>query len=233
MINSVSDEELLLKKRARRRLVGAIVLVIVVIAILPMILDAEPETLNQEISIQIPNPNGGTIVESLQLKPTERKADLSRLSAVSPVDIEAQDDKSKDKTDKAGSESASEVIAETKVAPKIESTPVVIESAELAKADGAPKAAVKSDTKDKEKEKSKPTGYVVQVAALGDAAKAKLINSKIINTGMKSYTETVNVEKGTITRVRVGPYASREAADKAIQQLKRLQLEGKVVPLHR
>ena len=86
---------------------------------------------------------------------------------------------------------------------------------------------------DKEKEKSKPTGYVVQVAALGDAAKAKSINSKIINAGMKSYTETVNVEKGTITRVRVGPYASREAADKAIQQLKRLQLEGKVVPLHR
>jgi cell division septation protein DedD len=30
--------------------------------------------------------------------------------------------------------------------------------------------------------------------------------------------------------VRVGPYASREAAEKARQQLQRLQLDGKVMP---
>jgi DedD protein len=71
---------------------------------------------------------------------------------------------------------------------------------------------------------------VIQVVALADTAKAKELQAKISADGLKAYTEVVQTAKGPVTRVRVGPYASREAAEKGREQLQRLQLDGKVVP---
>ena len=68
------------------------------------------------------------------------------------------------------------------------------------------------------------------VAALSDAAKARELHAKITGGGLKAYTEVVQTAKGPVTRVRVGPYASREAAEKARPSLQRLQLDGKVIP---
>ena len=59
MARPISDEELQLKKRARRRLVGAIVLVTAVAVVLPMVLDSEPRPVSQNVDIQIPSPDSG------------------------------------------------------------------------------------------------------------------------------------------------------------------------------
>lgn len=61
--------------------------------------------------------------------------------------------------------------------------------------------------------------YVVQVGAFSNpqAVIAKLKSAKV-----PYYTE---VAQGKLTRVRAGPFASREAAEKALQQLKSLGLE--------
>ena len=48
--------------------------------------------------------------------------------------------------------------------------------------------------------------------------------------GVKTYTEVVTTNTGEVTRVRAGPYATREAAEKARAQLKKAGLEGKIVP---
>jgi DedD protein len=58
--------------------------------------------------------------------------------------------------------------------------------------------------------------FVVQVGvfATPQAALAKLKSAKVPH-----YTEAV---QGNLTRVRAGPYATREAADKALEQLKGL-----------
>ncbi len=48
---------------------------------------------------------------------------------------------------------------------------------------------------------------------------------------VKHYTELIATSSGDLTRLRAGPYPTREAADKAPQQLKRSGVEGKVVPL--
>jgi DedD protein len=84
-------------------------------------------------------------------------------------------------------------------------------------------------TSDSEKAKSSG-GYAIQVAALSDAAKAKALQAKLAGAGLKSYIEVVQTAKGPVNRVRVGPYTSREAAEKARPQLRKLQLDGKVVP---
>jgi DedD protein len=61
--------------------------------------------------------------------------------------------------------------------------------------------------------------YVVQVGAFSNpqAVIAKLKSAKV-----PYYTESA---QGNLTRVRAGPFASREAAEKALQQLKGLGLE--------
>jgi DedD protein len=72
-------------------------------------------------------------------------------------------------------------------------------------------------------------GYVVQVAALADAAKARQLQKQMSGAGLKTYTEVVSTKAGQVTRVRAGPYATREAAEKARAQLKKAGLDGQVV----
>jgi DedD protein len=85
----------------------------------------------------------------------------------------------------------------------------------------------KAVTPKKPEKKAEVAGpeYVVPVGAFAspDAVVAKLAAAKI-----PYYTEAA---QGNLTRVRAGPFASKEAADKALEQLKGLGLEpGAVTP---
>ncbi len=110
------------------------------------------------------------------------------------------------------------------------------EAAPPAKAEPKPRPAAKPAPKPESAAKPKAAakttdagGFVIQVVALADAARAKQLQEKIAAGGLKAYTEVVQTEKGPVTRVRVGPYASREAAENGHKQLQRLGLDGKVV----
>lgn len=109
---------------------------------------------------------------------------------------------------------------ETPVQP---ATPVKGDAPKTAAAP-APKAA------DQAQPAAKSAGdYVVQVAALNDADKAKQMQEQMAAAGIKSYTEVVPVVKGQVTRVRAGPFASRDEAEKIRDRLKGMGLNGNVV----
>ena len=212
MARNVSDEELQLKKRARRRLVGAVVLVTAVAVVLPMILDSEPKPATQSINIQIPSPEAGVLsAKPAPLKPAEKPA-----MAAAPV---AEPPKAEVAPPEPKPEIKPEAATITKPEPKAEPKPQSVP----APAKPAPKAEGAAKSKS-------AGGFVIQVAALSDAAKARELQAKIAGGGLKVYTEIVQTAKGPVTRVRVGPYASREAAEKARPSLQRLQLDGKVIP---
>jgi DedD protein len=127
-----------------------------------------------------------------------------------------------------------EAKAEVKAEPKAEAKSEA-PAKPVAKAEPKTQTTTKSEpakAKDsKEKPKAAATGgFVIQVAALADTAKAKEMQARIAGGGLKAYTEVVQTANGPVTRVRVGPYSSREAAEKARTQLQKLQLDGKVVP---
>ncbi len=242
MARNVSDEELQLKKRARRRLVGAIVLVTVVAVVLPMVLDSEPKTVNQNINIQIPSPDAGVLTTPpTPLKQAEPAATPARpesepvavAPAVAPKESksEAVATKPEAKTEVKAETKPQEVKAETKVESTAEAKP---EPKTEAKTETkAPAKTESAKTKDSVKEPPKAGttgGFVIQVAALSDTAKARELQAKIAGSGLKAYTEVVQTSKGPVTRVRVGPFNTREAAEKARPQLQKLQLDGKVVP---
>jgi DedD protein len=73
--------------------------------------------------------------------------------------------------------------------------------------------------------------YAVQIAAFSAADKARSLRDQLVANGLKSYTESVSTTLGVRTRVRLGPFASRDAADQAKQKLKAMKLDGSVVPL--
>ena len=77
-------------------------------------------------------------------------------------------------------------------------------------------------------EKKSETQYVVAVGAF---ANADNVLAKLGDARLPYYTEKVATSKGGVTRVRAGPFASREAAEKAVEQLKALGFKpGSVTP---
>jgi DedD protein len=67
------------------------------------------------------------------------------------------------------------------------------------------------------------------VGAFSSQASASAAVDKVRETGVKVYTETVKTERGERIRVRVGPFASREAAEDAREKLKAAGLNAALI----
>ncbi|MDE2004379.1 MAG: SPOR domain-containing protein [Betaproteobacteria bacterium] len=73
-------------------------------------------------------------------------------------------------------------------------------------------------------------GYAVQLAAFSDDKGANALAHRLKSAGYSAYTEPLKTSKGTLWRVRVGPYPSRQAAIAARDRLKREGHSGIVAP---
>ena len=62
--------------------------------------------------------------------------------------------------------------------------------------------------------------YAVQVGAFADAKVADDLVETLKASGFATYTEAVPTAQGSVQRVRVGPFATRAAADAAVAKLK-------------
>ena len=72
--------------------------------------------------------------------------------------------------------------------------------------------------------------FVVQLGAFSDATKAKNQQRSLESNGIKkAYTEMIKTENIKVTRVRVGPFSTREAAEKEQKKLKQLGVNGVVI----
>lgn len=77
------------------------------------------------------------------------------------------------------------------------------------------KAAAAAETKGR---------MVVQVGAFADAAKADETRRKLEGAGLKTYIQAVDTKDGKRIRVRVGPFASKSEAEKAVNKIRSLDL---------
>lgn len=201
---SLLDGELDLKKRARRRLVGATALALLAAVVLPMVMDHEPRPSTQEIQVRIPAQEaGGFASKILPAKPAP--------TPLPPV-VEAKP---------AAPEPAPEKVAEKpapkpveKPAPKPAEKPV--EKPAAASAEDAPRATTEQ--------------WVVQLGAYKEAGNVKILVAKIKQMGLPVYTEPFNMPEGPRTRVRSGPFPSREAAERAQARIKTIGVNGPVAP---
>ena len=75
------------------------------------------------------------------------------------------------------------------------------------------------------------TGYAVQVGAFSHATDANALRDKLRANGFSAFVEQVKTDKGTLSRVRVGPVANRADADRLKSQVAaKLGIGGQVRP---
>ena len=126
------------------------------------------------------------------------------------------------------------VSAETQTPPVKAEEPAKA-SAPAASAEPAPAAKEPSSPPKHKDEKSaappKQEGvpYVIQLGAFANLVNAKERQSRLTALKVKFYTETVKMPSGDKLRVRAGPYATRQEAERAQAKLKAAGIQDGVV----
>jgi DedD protein len=227
--NTPAESVEALRRRARHRLIGASVLVVVGVVGFPLLFDTQPRPVSTDIAVDIPD-RAAAAGKSAKATPTPSKA--------APLDAGAGLGP-KEEVVTAKSEPALAVAPkleakpETKVEAKPEvKTEVKTESKAEVKSEAKPeaKAEVKEDKTDATN-KDAAQRFVVQVGAFADEAKSREVRTKLEKAGFKTYTHVADTKEGKRTRVRVGPFTSRDEADKAASKIKQLQLQPQVLTL--
>ncbi len=214
----MDTDNLELKKRSRRRLVGAAALALLAAILLPMVMDQEPRSSGQDVQITIP----------------DRDAELSRpIAGRVPLNLEPdlapppQEQPPASAPPAAGTPPARPVDPPAEPAsprpPQPAATPAPAPQPAAAPAPVQPPpdeaARVRAILEGKSPAPAASgNGFVVQVGAFGEGSKAEALASELKSKGLTAYTE----KAGSVTRVRVGPYASRGEADRAAERLKAL-----------
>lgn len=208
-----------LKRRARRRLVGAVALALAAAVALPMLLEGDPKPLGGDVSIQIPPIDQGKFVTPLSPGKPDQSAETKAGPSAQP-DAPARADSDAAAPNRALPASEQRVLAQPARSPKIMSSAPEAMRPQMAPA-ARPSAAAKSEAT--AKSEAAPAGggaLFVQVAALADAKAAAEMATKLNAAGFPARIEPVATPQGPVQRVRVGAYASRDAADTALANLK-------------
>lgn len=208
MAKQLTDDEASLKRKARRRLVGAIALTTVIVVLLPMLLDSEPRPVGQDIELRIPDKDKvGEFVPKIGLP--SASAPAAALPAPTPAIAD---------TAVAASQVVAAKVPESKPVPAPNKPDATVPK----------QAPAKPESKPAEQTQAEPQqGFVVQIGAFTKAESAHYLQKKLSKEGFKVYTE----KAGDKTRVRAGPYATREAADKVLRKLEAQGLHPVVSPV--
>lgn len=70
--------------------------------------------------------------------------------------------------------------------------------------------------------------FVILIGAFANEDNVRNLRSKLGEQGVKSYTEPLDSPQGRKTRLRAGPFPNREAADKALDKMRRIGVSGVV-----
>ena len=200
----------IVRKRAKHRLIGAAVLVLIGVVGFPLLFDSQPRPVPVDIAIEIP--------AKQSVKPLTKSAPAAPAAPVAPTPAPA----------------AAAPVAAVTPAPAPAPAPVAAAPAPAAAArpaDDSSRAKALLEGKPVPPESAPELRLVVQVGAFADAAKAREVRQKLEKAGLKTYTQVADTKDGKRIRVRVGPFASKEEADKAADKIKTLDLTATILSL--
>jgi len=235
------DGQLDLKKRSRRRLVGAAALALLAAIVLPMVMDREPRQPAQDVQVKIPSQDGGGLASrALPTKPTamplpapeseptpalrpEAKPPEKHQEAVAPLPVTVEKPVAKvaeKPAEKAVDKPADKPVdkAVAKATDKPNEKPASARSEEAKALAALSGATVAADQ------------WVVQLGAYKEAGNIKVLLAKLKQMGVPAYTENFESPQGVRTRVRAGPFKSRDDAEKAKIKIRIIGVDGPVAP---
>lgn len=229
------------RTRARQRLIGAAVLVIAGVIGFPLLFETQPRPLPVDTPVELKRDGTAAPVPAATPKPaaakpaplppsviTESPADAGReLAASAPVaapapPVVAAVAPKPAPVERKPAEKPADKPAE-KPAEKPSEKPAAKPAADSARAqallDGKPAVA------------EAPGRFVVQVGAFAEVTAAREARHKVEKLGLKTYTQVVETSAGNRIRVRVGPFASRDEADRAAVKIKSAGLPSAILTL--
>ncbi|PUE44791.1 SPOR domain-containing protein [Limnohabitans sp. 2KL-1] len=236
------------RKRARHRLIGAVVLVLIGVVGFPLMFDTQPRPVAVDTPIVIADRQAVPALTPGQNVPAEQAPAKPLLSESRPLPAKEGLSPHEEVVQAPQSPAVMAPVPEapTKAAamvPKAEvKTPVPKPEPQTAtgrteKTDASPLAKPKDDGS---KAKSLLDGksaaaverHVVQVGAFTDPVKVREVRRKLEQAGLSTFTQVIDGKDGKAsTRVRVGPFDSREEADKVAARIRRLDLSAAVLRL--
>jgi len=235
--NAPAESVEVIRKRARHRLMGSVVLVLGAVVGLPLLFDSQPRPVAIDTPIVIPDRNQasplsatsgsaktGAIKEGLAQDQAiaASQTGVAKSAVTNSAGLDPHEEVvTKDSKAEVRQEPKPELKAEAKPEPKSEYNP-----------DGKEAAKAKALLDGKEAPNSgDAVRSVVQVGAYADLAKAKEVRAKLESAGFKTYTQEIDTKDGKRIRVRVGPFATKEEADKTAEKIRKLNLQTSVLKL--
>ncbi len=239
--NSPAESVDAMRRRARHRLIGASVLVVVGVVGFPLLFDTQPRPVSVDIAVDIPDrASAKPLVDTSTPKPLAASAGLDAKEEVVDTKAEAKPEtkteaKAEIKPEVAVSGAAG-AAAVAAVVPKADAKPEPVKAEVKAEvktdAKAEAKADIKVDAKAAKPTDSKDAGrFVVQAGTFSDEAKLRETRSKLEKAGISTYTQVIEGKDGRRVRVRVGPFSSRDEADKVARKIKQLSLQPQVLTL--
>lgn len=231
------------RRRARHRLMGAVVLVLVAVVGFPLMFDTQPRPVAVNTPIVIPDRQSTSPLTSGMPVPAAQAPAKPLLPASEAVSPQASLDAREEVVLPAAPVGPVPVPEAPKATPpsdkaKEKETMAKKESIPPVKAEKPTPAAKPKDDGGKAQalldgKSAKATAgrAVIQVGAFSDAAKVRDVRQKLEQAGLKTYTQVVEKEGKSTTRIRVGPYETREEADKVAARIRKLDLPASVLKL--
>ena len=243
-----SDSQQDLKRRARRRLFGAAFFVIIVAALLPLAMDAAPPPQLNDFRIMTDEEKRAASAPIIVPPPEAVPASAGPAAPAVIKEAVTETAKPADSAASAPTAPTAPVVVasapvETKPAtPVVEKKPEPVKPAEKPAVKPTDKAVEKpaekkpadkpADAKKESKDAKEPvqTGqFYIQVGVFADSDNVKQVRTKLSAQGIASWTEAATGNLAGKTRVKAGPFASKEAADKALAKISKAGLNGLVV----
>lgn len=220
-----------LRTRARRRLVGAMVLVVAAVVGFPLLFETQPRPVRADLPIQIMPRDAAAAAPA-----------PAPVRVAEPASVPVRNDPP---AETRRDEVASAASAPASAAPAASSVPVMAAASAVEPKPAPPppapaparptaEAARAHEARDPPPAKPAPppvNRFVVQVGAFAEADTARDVRSRVEKLGLRTYTQEVDIGSGRRIRVRVGPFAERDQAERTAAKLKAAGMAAAVLTL--
>src|SRR5512134_873979 len=242
------------RSRARRRLIGAAVLLGVGVIGFPLLFETQPRPIPVDIPIEIPRKEGAPTLPLPPPRTASAAPAVARVSsgvttsesarpapASAPMVGAARSEPPVRSDPGTAAPPAAKPAPPKSESPKSEPPKADATKAQARTDDGARARALldgqaaenKSETVAAAEPAKSPAAnggrFVVQVGAYGEASSARDMRQRVDKLGLKSYTQVTEIDGAKRIRVRVGPFNSRDDAEKAAGTLKAAGLPAAIM----
>ena len=213
------------RTQARRRLIGALVLLAAGVLGFPVLFETQPRPLPVDTPMLAPEPATGSVASASSARPPL------------PVPPDAGNETG------AATEPARAAAVEAAPAPVVAAAaPVTAAPTPVTEPATKPPAPAPAPKPEPAKVAPKPVAeaspapeeagrFVVQVGAYNEVERMRAARSKLKSLGYDTYTQDVDTPSGKRTRVRVGPFPTRQEAEKVAARAKSVGMQANVLSL--